>query len=218
MAAATGYGNAPTDEPLLAYAELPKHGRYLAEVFAVRVPAAAGGNRPPPCGTISFHGGHCCSDFIYSWNPAEEPSSVQPCDSQTRAPGRPKKTRIRSSAEGTGLGPRKRICKRCGELGHFASKCKNAVDPSFGEDQHWGAENAVEPEKAVEPSRKKNAPKRRKKKKGEDTIAIVPLAEPSTLVSQQRKKKMGKEVVRTTEDGKSRRPIRSKKIWQILDL
>ena len=29
---------------------------------------------------------------------------------------------------------------------------------------------------------------------------------------------MGKEVVRTTEDGKSRRPIRSKKIRQILDL
>ena len=48
MAAATGYGNAPTDEQLLAYAELPKHGRYLAEVFAVRVPAAAGGNSPRP--------------------------------------------------------------------------------------------------------------------------------------------------------------------------
>ncbi|KAG2553392.1 hypothetical protein PVAP13_9KG524600 [Panicum virgatum] len=141
----------------------------------------------------------------YQWD-IIDPGFILHAPLQTIAPGRPKKTRIRSSAEGTGLGPRKRKCKRCGELVHFASKCKNAVDPSFGEDQHWGAENAVEP------SRKKNAPKRRKKKEGEDTIAIVPLAEPSTLVSQQRKRKMGKEVVRTTEDGKSRRPIRSKKI------
>ena len=39
---------------------------------------------------------------------------------QTRAPGRPRKTRIRSSAEGSGLGPRKRKCKRCGGLGHIA--------------------------------------------------------------------------------------------------
>ncbi|CAN6362358.1 unnamed protein product [Urochloa humidicola] len=73
----------PTDEQLRAYTELPKHGRYMAEVFAVRVPAAAGGDRPPPCGTISFHGGHCCSDFIYSCSPAEEePTSPQACDSQ----------------------------------------------------------------------------------------------------------------------------------------
>ena len=33
------------------------------------------------------------------------------------------------------------------------AKCKNAVDPSFGEDQHWGAENAEEPENAVQPSK-----------------------------------------------------------------
>ncbi|CAL4982375.1 unnamed protein product [Urochloa decumbens] len=84
MAAATGYSNAPTDEQLRAYAELPRHGRYMAEVFAVRVPAAAGGDRPPPCGTISFHGGDCCSDFIYSSSPAEdeEPTPPPTCDSQ----------------------------------------------------------------------------------------------------------------------------------------
>ncbi|CAL4982363.1 unnamed protein product [Urochloa decumbens] len=84
MAAATGYSDAPTDEQLRAYAELPQHGRYMAEVFAVRVPAAAGGDRPPPCGTISFHGGHCCSDFIYSSSPAEdeEPTPPPTCDSQ----------------------------------------------------------------------------------------------------------------------------------------
>ena len=33
---------------------------------------------------------------------------------QGRAPGRPRKVRIRSNAEGKGLGPRKRKCKRCG--------------------------------------------------------------------------------------------------------
>ena len=88
----------------------------------------------------------------YQWD-IIDPGFILHAPLQTRAPGRPKKTRIRSSAEGTGLGPRKRKCGRCGELGHFASKCKNAVDPSFGEDQHWGAANAVEPENAVEPSR-----------------------------------------------------------------
>ena len=85
----------------------------------------------------------------YQWD-IIDPGFILHAPLQTRAPGRPKKTRIRLSAEGTGLGPRKRICKRCGELGHFASKCKNAVDPSFGEDQHWGAENALVPE--AEPS------------------------------------------------------------------
>ncbi|TVU46869.1 hypothetical protein EJB05_06441, partial [Eragrostis curvula] len=53
MAAATDYDDAPTDQQLLAYAEIPKFGKEMAEVFAVRVPAAAGGNRPPPCGWIS---------------------------------------------------------------------------------------------------------------------------------------------------------------------
>ncbi|CAL4995313.1 unnamed protein product [Urochloa decumbens] len=67
----------------LKYAELPRHGRYMAEVFTVRVPASAGGgDRPPPCGTISFHGGHCCSDFIYSSSPAEEPNPSPSWDSQ----------------------------------------------------------------------------------------------------------------------------------------
>lgn len=83
MAAATGYSDAPTDEQLLAYAELPIHGRDMAEVFAVRIPATAGGN-PPPGGSIVFYGGHCCSDFIYSWSPLEEEedTSKQTCDSQ----------------------------------------------------------------------------------------------------------------------------------------
>ena len=64
---------------------------------------------------------------------------------QNRAPGRPRKTRIRSSSEGKGLGPRKYKCGRCGRLGHHANKCKNSVDAAFGEDEHWGAENAEEP-------------------------------------------------------------------------
>jgi hypothetical protein len=55
---------------------------------------------------------------------------------QGRALGRPRKTRIRSNADGTGLGPRKRKCKRCGVLGHITRNCKNAVDLTFGEDQH----------------------------------------------------------------------------------
>ncbi|XP_044985789.1 60 kDa jasmonate-induced protein-like [Hordeum vulgare subsp. vulgare] len=80
MAAATGYGDAPTtDEQLVAYDELPRQGRYMAEVFAVRIPAAAGAD--PPSGTISVHGGHCWSDFIYG--PEEEHTSQQTCcDSQ----------------------------------------------------------------------------------------------------------------------------------------
>ena len=79
---------------------------------------------------------------------------------QGRAPGRPKKTRIRSSAEGrSGLGPRKRRCKRCGGSGHIARTCKNAVDASFGEDDHWGAENAQEPpaEREAEPPAEREA-------------------------------------------------------------
>ena len=64
---------------------------------------------------------------------------------QNRAPGRPRKTRIRSSSEGKGLGPRRKKCGRCGGRGHHANKCKNSVDAAFGEDEHWGAENAEEP-------------------------------------------------------------------------
>jgi hypothetical protein len=40
--------------------------------------------------------------------------------------------------------PRKRIYKRCGGSEHIARTCKNAVDASFREDQHWGVENAEE--------------------------------------------------------------------------
>ncbi|XP_037453742.1 60 kDa jasmonate-induced protein-like isoform X2 [Triticum dicoccoides] len=69
--------DAPTDEQLLSYADLPKSGRDMAEVFAVRVPDAAGGRRPPPCGIISFHGGNCCSDVIYSRSRPDEPSCPQ---------------------------------------------------------------------------------------------------------------------------------------------
>jgi hypothetical protein len=54
---------------------------------------------------------------------------------QTRALGRPRKTRIRSSVEGSGLGQRKRKCKRCGGLRHIARNCKNAVDPAFEVEQ-----------------------------------------------------------------------------------
>nr|CAB3480857.1 unnamed protein product [Digitaria exilis] len=84
MAAATGYGDAPTAEELLEYGDLPRQGRDMAEVFAVRVPAAAGGDRPPPCGSIFFHGGHSCSDLIYSWKPSgtDELAAPQPCDGE----------------------------------------------------------------------------------------------------------------------------------------
>jgi hypothetical protein len=65
------------------------------------------------------------------------PSFMLHAPVQRRAPGRSRKSRIRSSAEGTRLGRRKRKCKRCGGLGHIARNYKNAVDPGFGEDQHW---------------------------------------------------------------------------------
>jgi hypothetical protein len=85
MAAATGYGDAPTEEELLAYGDLPRHGRDMAEVFAVRVPAGGGGkDRAPPCGSIFFHGGNSCSDLIYSRNRSgtDEPAATEPCDSE----------------------------------------------------------------------------------------------------------------------------------------
>ena len=71
---------------------------------------------------------------------------------QHRAPGRPKKQRIRSSTEGKGLGPRKHKCKRCGRCGHKAKGCKQSVDPAFGEDEHWGADNADDHPTANEPA------------------------------------------------------------------
>jgi hypothetical protein len=72
------------------------------------------------------------------------PSFVLYAPVQGRALGRPRNTRIRSSEEGTRLGPGKRKCKRCGRLWHIARNSKNAVDPAFGEDQHWGVENALQ--------------------------------------------------------------------------
>ncbi|CAL5006563.1 unnamed protein product [Urochloa decumbens] len=84
MAAAAGYGDAPTEEELLAYGDLPRQGRDMAEVFAVRVPAipGGGGERPLPSGAIFFHGGNSCSDLIYSWDGSwtDEPAAPQPCD------------------------------------------------------------------------------------------------------------------------------------------
>ena len=38
----------------------------------------------------------------------------------------------------------------CGGRGHHANKCKNSVDAAFGEDEHWGAENAEEPADPLE--------------------------------------------------------------------
>ena len=78
-----------------------------------------------------------------------DPGFVMHAPIQGRAPGRPKKVRIRSSVEGAGLGPRKRKCKRCGRFGHFARNCKNAVDPSFGEDEHGNEENALETQESA---------------------------------------------------------------------
>jgi hypothetical protein len=82
-----------------------------------------------------------CIESQHQWG-IVDPGFVLHARVQSRALGRPRKTRIRSSAEGTGLGPRRKKCKRSGEFGHFASKCKNVVDAAFREDQHLGAENS----------------------------------------------------------------------------
>ena len=71
---------------------------------------------------------------------------------QARPPGRPRKQKIRSSTEGKGLGPRKYKCKRCGRCGHKAKGCKQSVDPAFGEDEHWGADNADDHPTTNEPA------------------------------------------------------------------
>ena len=67
----------------------------------------------------------------------------------TRPAGRPRKNRIRASAEG---GPpiRRRKCKRCGIPGHIARLCKNPVDPAFGMEDQAGAANAEENEAAIQ--------------------------------------------------------------------
>lgn len=61
---------------------------------------------------------------------------------QNRPPGRQRKTRIRAKSEDKGLGGRRTRCSHCGQLGHHGSHCKEAIDPAFGEDDHWGAANA----------------------------------------------------------------------------
>jgi hypothetical protein len=67
----------------------------------------------------------------------------------TRPAGRPRKNRIRASAEG---GPpiRRRMCKHCGTLGHIARLCKNLVDLAFGMEDQAGAANAEEIEAAIQ--------------------------------------------------------------------
>ncbi|XP_015616113.1 60 kDa jasmonate-induced protein [Oryza sativa Japonica Group] len=82
MAAATGYGDAPTADDLAAYDQLLglRHTRHMAEVFAVRLPHAAGLRRPPPCGTISFCGGNHCNDVIYSRSRTDDSTYPPPCD------------------------------------------------------------------------------------------------------------------------------------------
>ncbi|KAK1645690.1 hypothetical protein QYE76_063495 [Lolium multiflorum] len=67
----------------------------------------------------------------------------------TRPAGRPRKNRIRASAEG-GAPIRKRKCKRCGIPGHIARLCKNGVDPAFGMEDQAGAANAEENEAAIQ--------------------------------------------------------------------
>ena len=71
---------------------------------------------------------------------------------QNRPPGRPRKQRIRSTSEGKGLGPRKYKCKRCGRCGHKTKGCKESVDPTFREEEHWGADNADDHPTADEPA------------------------------------------------------------------
>src|SRR4051812_47771803 len=67
----------------------------------------------------------------------------------TRSVGRPRKNRIRASAEG-GAPIRRRKCKHCGNPGHIASLCKNLVNPAFGMEDQAGAANAEENEAAIQ--------------------------------------------------------------------
>ncbi|VAI27652.1 unnamed protein product [Triticum turgidum subsp. durum] len=79
------------------------------------------------------------------WDIVDPGFKLSPPVQNKAAPGRPRKTRIKPTSEGKGLGPRKRKCKRCGGLGHLLKTCKKAIDPAFGEeDAHWGADNAEE--------------------------------------------------------------------------
>jgi hypothetical protein len=73
-----------------------------------------------------------------------DPGFILSAPVQNRPPGRPRKTRIRAKSEGKGLGGRRKKCSRCGRLGHRGSHCKESIDPAFGEEEHWGAENATD--------------------------------------------------------------------------
>jgi hypothetical protein len=66
-------------------------------------------------------------------------------------------------------------------LGHIARGCKNTVNPAFGEDENWGAQNAHEPSNIAlmpqaEPSTIALMPQAEP-----STVALVPLAEPSNV-------------------------------------
>jgi hypothetical protein len=67
----------------------------------------------------------------------------------TRPAGRPRKNRIRASAEG-GAPIRRCKCKYCGTPGHIARLCKNLVDPAFEMEDQAGATNAEENEAAIQ--------------------------------------------------------------------
>jgi hypothetical protein len=67
----------------------------------------------------------------------------------TRPAGRPRKNRIRASAEG-GAPIRRCKCKRCGTPGHIARLCKNPVDPAFGMEDRAGVANAEENKAAIQ--------------------------------------------------------------------
>jgi hypothetical protein len=66
-----------------------------------------------------------------------------------RPAGRPRKNRIRASAEGGAL-IRRCKCKRCGIPGHIARLCKNPVDLAFGMEDRAGAANSEENEAAIQ--------------------------------------------------------------------
>jgi hypothetical protein len=114
-----------------------------------------------------------CVESQHQWD-IVDPGFVLHARVQSRAPGRPRKTRIRSSAEGTRLGPRRKKCKRCGEFSHFASKWKNIVDAAFREDQHWGAENSEVSPSNVIVTRENSPPSMQ--------IEEVPQAPPSNVI------------------------------------
>jgi hypothetical protein len=67
----------------------------------------------------------------------------------TRPVGRPRKNRIRASAEG-GAPIQRYKCKRCGTPTHIARLCKNPVVLAFEMEDQAGAANAEENEAAIQ--------------------------------------------------------------------